>query len=294
MKKHHSAKCGITWHCMFLLLLCVSPWTLAQTDVGENDWEVNQGVLVNLFNGSPMEISGDYSLGLLEEDDALTPVFRSLTVTSPYIYGLRGSAAITHRLPEYGNFNKLIDRNYAMQLQARAIYSSYFANGNVNFWLGALWQQQAVNSITRGIQADTDTFGYNIGVDLNYADFSISGSYYDGQTIHDIYSIPYHMLDAANCLAGLCMGGGNQGYVLKGYYAFTGATRFGISYGGESSHYTMMKNAADADAELWTVGLYHEVNSWFKISAEYSNFKSLNYQFDEPSDLISIGGYIRW
>lgn len=293
MREQKSAKHRVPRHCIFLLLLCASPLTLAQTGDGEKGWEVNHGILVNLFNRSPLEMSADSSLGLLE-DDALIPVFRSLTVTSPDIYGLRGAAAITHRLPDYRKFNKLIDRNYAMQLQARATYSSYFARGNLNFWLGALWKQQVVNSIIRGSQADSDSFGYNIGVDLNYADISISGSYYDGQAINDIYSNPYQALDIAGCLAGLCTTeGGNQGYVLKGYYAFTGATRFGISY-GESSHYTLIKNTDAAGTELWTVGLYHDVNSWFKISAEYSNFKSLNYSFDEPSDMISIGGYIRW
>jgi len=292
MNEHQSARNSTPWCYVLLLLLSVSPWALAQTDVGEKGWEVNQGILVNLFNRSPLEMSDDSALGFLE-DDALIPVFHSLTVTSPDIYGLRGTAAITHRLPDYENFNKFIDRKYAIQLQARAIYSSYFAKGNVNFWLGALWQQQEVNSIIRGIQADNDTIGYNIGVDLNYADFSISGSYYDGQTIESNNSNSYLVLDTSNCLAGLCIGSGNQGYVLKGYYAFLGATRLGISY-GESSHYSLMNNAGDVGSELWTVGLYHDVNSWFKISAEYSNFKSLNYRFDEPSDMISIGGYIRW
>jgi hypothetical protein len=55
-----------------------------------------------------------------------------------------------------------------------------------------------------------------------------------------------------------------------------------------------MKNAVDSGNELWTVGLYHDVNSWFKIVAEYSNLKSSNVGFDETSDMITVGGYIRW
>lgn len=291
MKEHISARHGGPRRLLLLLILCVPALALAQT-TNENGWAVNQGVLVNLFSRSPLDIPGDTSISALA-GDAVTPVFRSLTVTSPGIYGFRGAAEIVNRAPDYGNFNKLLDHKYAMQLQARAMYSSYFDKGKVNFWLGALWRQQAVNSIVTGIQADTNSFGYNIGVDLNYADISISGSYYDGLASRDTYTNSYVALDAANCLAALCMGNGSQGFVLKGYYAFTGATRFGISY-GESNRYNLMNNASIPGNELWTVGLYHDVNSWFKISAEYSNFKSLNYRFDEPSDMISIGGYIRW
>ena len=278
-------------HCL-LVFLSVSPLTLAQTGAEKQGWEVNQDIYINLFNRTPLESSGDSSLNL-PADDALVPVFRSLTVTSPDIYGVRGAAAVTRRYPDYGNSNKILDHKYAMQLQARAIYSSFFDKGNVNLWLGALWRHHAVNSILTGIQVDSSSFGYNIGVDVNYADFSISGSYYDGQTFSDLYTTPYLAFDTADCLGGVCNGPGNQGYILKGFYALTGTTKFGISY-GESSHYTLMKSTAVTGGEQWKVGLYHDVNSWLKISAEYSNFKSLNYNFEEPSDMITIGGYVRW
>lgn len=279
--------------CILLILLGASPMMMAQTVAGEKGWEVNQELLVNLLNTrSLLEIVDDGSSNTLM-DETLVPVFHSLTVTSPDMYGLRGAAVITHRASEYGSFNKLIDHKSAMQLQARASYSSYFDKGNVNFWLGARWQQQALKSITTGIQGDSDSFGYNIGVDVNYAEFSITGSYYNGQALNDIYINQYQALDAANCNIVLCTGSDNQGYILKGVYAFTEATRFGISY-GESSHFTYLNNAADTGSELWTVGLYHDVNSWLKIVTEYSNFKSSNYGFDETTDMISVGGYIRW
>jgi hypothetical protein len=292
MKEYNSGIPGASWY-VLLILWCASPMTTAQSLAAEQGWEVDQELLVNMFNSlSPLEIADDSSSTLVT-DETLIPVFHSLTVTSPDMSGLRGAAAITQHTPVYGSFNKLIDHKSAMQLQARASYSSYFDKGNVNFWLGALWQQQAVNSITTGIRADTDSFGYNIGIDVNYADLSITGSYYNGQALSDSYFNPYQALDAANCSLVLCTGSDNQGYVLKGFYAFTEATRFGISY-GESSHYTYMKNAVDSGNELWTVGLYHDVNSWFKIVAEYSNLKSSNVGFDETSDMITVGGYIRW
>ena len=276
---------------LLLMLLLMPPLAQAQAALTEG-WQVNRNSLVNLYHRSPLELADDSSLDLLAAD-ALTPAFHSLTLMSPDLYGLRGAAEITNSKPDYGSISKLIDRRYAMQMNARAIYSSYFDKGNVNFWLGALWRQQEVDSIMTGLKADASSFGYNVGVDLQYADIRISGSYFDGQAINDLYANSYLLLDATGCLQSLCMGSGNQGYVLKGSYAVTGTTRFGVSY-GESSHYALVRNAADSGGELWTVGLYHDINPWFKISAEYSNFKSLNYRFDEPSDMISIGGYIRW
>ena len=242
MKVHNNITHVTPWCCL-LVFLCVSPLTLAQSGAGKQGWEVNQDVFVNQFNRSPLEMSGDSSLNL-PADDALMPVFRSLTVTSPDIYGVRGTAAITRSVPDYGNFNKILDHKYATQLRARAIYSSFFAKGNVNLWLGALWRQQAVNSILAGIQTDSNSFGYNIGIDVNYADFSISGSYYGGHALKDIYSTPYLAFDTADCLGGLC-NSGKQGYILKGFYAVTGTTRFGISY-GESIHNTLMNSATVA------------------------------------------------
>lgn len=277
-----------------LIPLALSPPTIAQTGTEVKGWDVDQEMLVNLFNNqSPLEMSNEMR-ALPLSDENLLPVFHSLKVTSPEMYGLRGAATITHSLPTYGNFNKLIDHRSAMQLQAKASYSSSFEKGNVNFWLGALWKQQEINSIVTGIQANEGNFGYNVGIDVNYADFGLTGTYYNGQALDNIYYLPYQAFDSSNCIAGLCSMPDNQGYILKGTYAFTKATKFGISY-GESNGYNHMMNAAESGNELWSVGLYHDVNSWFKITAEYRNFKSSNYGYDDTSsDMISVGGYIRW
>ena len=293
MKERNCGNNTVLW-CSCLLILITAPLAQAQTGAEAKGWGVDQELLVNLFNyQSPLELS-DETGAIPLTDESQLPVFRSLMVTSPELYGLRGAATITHSMPAYWNFNKLIDHRSAMQLQAKASYSSNFDKGNLNFWLGALWKQQEVNSVVTGVREDAGNFGYDVGIDVSYADFGLTGSYYDGQAIDDMYFHPYQEPNTINCLTGACTAPDNQGYILKGTYAVTETTKFGISY-GESNSFSHIKNAPQSSSELWTVGLYHDVNSWFKITAEYSNFRSSNYGLDDTtSDMISVGGYIRW
>jgi len=202
-------------------------------------------------------------------------------------------ASITQLPHENGNFSIFNDYKSAKLLQARASYRSSFEKGSVNFWLGALWQEQEIKSISTGYQASDENFGYNIGIDLNYAGITLTGSYYSGQGIDTLYINPYYSLETSNCLTGLCQEFDNEGYILKGAYALSQTTKLGISY-GESSHYSGLNISADNDSELWTVGLYHDVNSWLKIVAKYNNFTSLNYGFEEDTEIFSLGGSIRW
>lgn len=279
--------------CLVILLTLAYPAT-AQNGAEAKGWDVDQELLVDLFSPqSPLELS-DETRAIPLSDENLLPVFHSLIVTSPEMYGLRGAATFTHSMPAYWRFNKWADHRSAMQLQAKASYSSSFERGNVNFWLGALWNQQEINSVITGIRTDQGNFGYNLGIDVNYADFGLTGSYYNGHALNDIYFHPYQAADVSNCIAGMCDEPDNQGYILKGTYAFTDTTKFGISY-GESSSFSHIKNTGESASELWSVGLYHDVNSWFKVTAEYSNFRSSNYGLDDTtSDMISVGGYIRW
>ena len=285
---------SISWFGCLLILLTLSSFVTAQTGTESKDWYMDQELLFNPFyNWSPIDLS-DETGTLPLTDEILLPLYQSLEVTSPELYGLRGAASITQSVPGYWSFNKLIDHRSAMQLQAKASYSSKFYKGNVNLWLGALWNQQEVNSIITGVRTDQGNFGYNIGIGVNYADFGLTGSYYNDQAPGDLYFNPYMALDSSNCFTGECAIPDNQGYILKGTYALTKGIKFGISY-GESSGYNHINNTADFSSELWTVGLYHDFNSWLKFRAEYSNYRYSNYGFDDTSsDMISIGGNIRW
>lgn len=293
MKEHYSGLITTFLYSLIITLAVTFSSSSMGTEAGLQGWEVNQETIVNLFNiSSQLESSNDDITNLLSSKN-LIPVFQSLKVTSPQMSGFRGMASITTLPPEYGYTSIFKDHNSARQMQAQASYSSDFKYGSVNLWLGALWKAREINSITTGLQSDDEDFGYNIGIDLNYAGFSLTGSYFSGQAIESLYFNPYSSFDSSNCFTRPCEEFDNEGYVLKGAYSLTRATKLGISY-GESTSYTGMNIAAESDSELWTVGLSHDVNSWLKIEAKYSNFKSFNYGLEEDTDMISVGGFIRW
>ena len=51
-----------------------------------------------------------------------------------------------------------------------------------------------------------------------------------------------------------------------------------------------MYGIGKTERELWTVGVYHDVNSWLKVVAEYSNFDAGAGE----TDTFSLGGFLLW
>ena len=45
---------------------------------------------------------------------------------------------------------------------------------------------------------------------------------------------------------------------------------------------------------LWTVGVYHDVNSWLKVIAEYGNYESTACLIIRILDIFSLGGFLLW
>ena len=272
-------------------VICCSAGIAGETETA--GWKVNQETIVNFINLQSRRDAYDYAADILT-DKNLLPVFQSLEITSPEVSGFSGTAGITQLPLDYGTSGIFHDYKSRRLLQARASYSSSFENGSVNLWLGALWQEQAVRSIATGIRSDDGNFGYNFGIDLTYAGISLGGSYFTGQGMDSILEYqPYYSVDETNCMIGRCTDYNNEGYMLKGAYAFTAATKLGIRY-GESSGVAGLYSGMDSDSQLWSIGVYHDVNSWLKIVAKYNNFRSLNYGFEEDTEIFSLGGSIRW
>ena len=80
-------------------------------------------------------------------------------------------------------------------------------------------------------------------------------------------------------------------FYVQASYTFNGTTKIGGGFG---------ESRQDADAinpkfesELWTVGVYHDVNSWLKVIAEYGNYES-DLLGQKDVDTFSIGGFLLW
>jgi predicted porin len=245
--------------------------------------------------------SGEASLDVLgnteQMDDSIFPVFQSLSARTAPVMGISGQASVTTRsandVMNFSNFSSLDGYDNATQFQARANYTNEFnnGNGNVNLWLGALWQERQIRSLTQGVNSRDDSFGYNLGVDFKYAAINLMGTYYDGEAIDILYFNP--RVSNASCFTPACDENSQEGYLLRGAYQITQATSLGITY-SESSMQLQSGIGDGSDSELWSIGLYHDVNSWLKLIAEYNEISTSNYSFDDDHSSISVGGSISW
>lgn len=176
------------------------------------------------------------------------------------------------------------------QFQAEATYTHGFEGGSFNAWFGLLWQEQEITGSALGGTGDVESFGYNIGVDVKMGGFNVVGSYYDGEALGALL-FALGGGDAWACNATDCDEADNSGYYIQGSYTFNGKTKVGISY-GESDQDDNATGAPDVDNELWTVGVYHDVNSWLKVVAEYNEHNSDFLGNDAES--FSVGAFILW
>jgi len=190
------------------------------------------------------------------------------------------------------------------QFQMEGTYTHAFDNGSFNAWLGLLWQEMEVNDPVSGGSGDVDSFGWNVGVDIKFGGFNVVGSYYDGEALGaGIFSLGGG--DGFGCIGddlttptvdeADCDEADANGYYVQGSYTFNGATKVGVSY-GRSLQDDNSAGAVDTENTLWTVGVYHDINSWLKVMAEYNHYESRNWILGEidGADNFSVGGFLLW
>jgi hypothetical protein len=264
-------------------------------------WDIDYSNMMNPGGAhTRLQLTDDISEMDISLHETLFPVFHTLSVKSPEVYGLHGTAdmylqqTLNNNLDLYTLLAPRDDETArTLQFQARAIYTGRFDGGNVDVWLGASWQDHALSPFNT-LSRTRETLGYNLGVDLNLAGFNVAGSYYDGEMMDFRHFNPDATNSSADCYYVSCLVTDKQGYIVKGGYTF-GATQLDISYGesNQISH-SISLGAVGESSELWTIGLYHDVNSWFKLMAEYSDHNTSSNIADDNTRQFSVGGFIRW
>lgn len=266
---------------------------------GAQSWDIDHDKLLDLNEThSRITLTDEISEQDIAINETLFPVLHTLSVKSPDLYGLHGSADL---YLQDGNLNEDVYKYLAPQreenagrtllVQAKAVYSGRFNGGNVDLWLGATWQDQEQHSMLREPRTG-EPVGYNFGIDFNLAGFNLAGSYFDGE-LADLQRLNTQQArrSGLDCYLSSCLGDEGQGYIVRGGYRY-GATQLDISY-GESSLFSHQLGRINENSELWTVGIHHEVNNWFKLTAEISDYNTTSSEADK-SRQISLGGFIRW
>jgi hypothetical protein len=183
------------------------------------------------------------------------------------------------------------------QFQAEATYNTAFGGGNISAWAGMIWQEMEVGAGVLGnalaTSEDVEMFGVNLGLDITYGGFNVLGSWYDGEGLGTIL-LNLAGTGAFTCGATGCSETDNDGFYVQGGYTFNGKTKVGVSYGESTADGA--PGAGDLENEMWTVGVYHDVNSWLKLVAEYSQQDSnfLGSGGSHEADTFSVGGFLLW
>lgn len=200
----------------------------------------------------------------------------------------------------------VLDQTDTPRFEGELTYATTFANGAFKAWLDGLWQDMESTAV--GATDDATVSGWGVGATASFMGFGLTGYYYDGEGLGR--SLQFAGGVACDAAGTMCEEAENDGYYVQGTYTFNGKTKIGASYGESNQDAFEARNmvtaVGDQDVELsmWTVGVYHDVNSWLKLIAEYSksenefsrNPNSLNPTFggSTESDTFSLGTFFVW
>ena len=177
------------------------------------------------------------------------------------------------------------------QFQAEATFNSAFEGGSFSGWVGFLWQEMEITSEAGlGGTGDIESVGWNIGAEVTASGFNVGGHYYKGEALG---SLLFNALGGFGCMNGSCKEADDDGFYIQAGYTFNGTTKIGGGYGESNEDTDLMYGIGGVESELWTVGVYHDVNSWLKVIAEYGNYEN-NLLGQKDVDTFSIGGFLLW
>jgi len=196
------------------------------------------------------------------------------------------------------------------RFEAEASYAHSFDGGSVNFWLGGMWQEaEFVGGTLDG--TDVTSQGVSYGGQLSFGGFQFTGSGYTGEALGMTLMLDLDSLDPTG------QERDNDGFIVQGTYTFAGKTKIGLSYGESTADETSAERLARTAVEVdptggcsaaaftcvsqlesqsaWTVGVYHDVTSWLKLVAEYTNSETeWHGGEDHEVDTFAVGGFFFW
>lgn len=228
------------------------------------------------------------------------PDFRTRFVyQTPDMNGFQLSVGIFDPQEPGGGFDTTtVSETDTPQFQAEATFNSAFEGGSFSGWAGFLWQEQEITSSRHGGTGDVESVGWNIGASVAAQGFSMTGQYYDGEALGPLLFTRGIGGETGiglgfGCSDNSCTEADNDGFYVQASYTFNGATKIGGGYGESRQDGNMMYSIPELESDLWTVGVYHDVNSWLKVVAEYGNYSS-DLLAQDNVDTFSLGGFLLW
>lgn len=199
-----------------------------------------------------------------------------------YTYPLP-SAQITYRTPDMGGFKLAVGildpsreatggEEDTPRLEAEATFNKSFDQGSVTAWLGGVTQS------SESAAGDVDSQGISYGLNVKFADFSLTGSGFTGEGLG---------------VLGASGGGANanvdlDGYLVQGSYTID-KVRLVASYGKNE-----LDTAVKSEDETIIGAVFYSVNDYLKLVAEYNVETITTGGSDNDIKTTALGGIINF
>ncbi|MEM7466144.1 MAG: porin [Pseudomonadota bacterium] len=217
---------------------------------------------------------------------------------TPNINGFQAEIGLYDPSNETLSTGNILNETDTPRFEGEVSYTTAFSGGSFQVWVDGLWQD--IESSAVGATADVQVTGYGVGANVKVSGFDLVGYYYNGEGLGR--SLQFVGGTRCNGAGTTCQENDADGYYVQGTYTFNGKTKIGASW-GESSEDGFSANAPaglgatnGVDLSMWTVGVYHDINSWLKVIAEYNHLENDwdNNAGSVEADTFSVGSFLFW
>ncbi|WP_396621934.1 porin [Marinobacter sp. W-8] len=204
--------------------------------------------------GSPGLAAGGVSFGNIRAGYPYPTPSAQITYRSPDMSGLKVAVGV---LDPADTVTGSDDENAAPRFESEITYSANLNDVALTGWVNGRYQS-AENGTTT-----VDSTGLGYGIKASVAGLTLAASGFTSKGDNPVLAVnaPIQEEDA-------------DGFLVQGSYAF-GSNRVVISYGETDADPNGLGPAGlgDFETESTTIGLFHDVNSNFKLVAEYNMFE---------------------
>jgi len=218
--------------------------------------------------GSPGGSPGGVSFGNIRTGYAYPTPSAQITYRSPDMSGLQIAVGA---LDPADTVTGVADENSAPRFESEVTYSTNLSNVALTGWVNGRYQSAESGATT----VDSTAVGYGLKASVAGLTLAASGFSSKGDNPVLIVNGPLTEDDA-------------DGYLVQGSYTF-GANRVVLSYGETDAE------ILNLETENTTIGLFHDINSNFKVVAEYSMYEDKNRSSGvttTDADTIALGAIV--
>jgi len=256
-----------------------------------SDAILNDMTLLGVGGGAGSLAGNTTTLGRIGSGFMYADWKSQVAYSSPNWNGFQFTAALTQSWNAYnGQFAGATNTTRGGNQPAFEAKASYEWTGDVAGKVWASGISQKVDQLTAG--GDDRAVALDIGATIKVADFGLTGYYYDGRGIGQVFQLR----------DGFDITGkrrDSKGGYVQGTYTIPGAgTKLGVSWGqskleGNSAD-TVLDKLTDS---MWTVGAYHPLTKHLNLVAEYSESKEKLDQvsastLDAKAKTVSLGAIL--